>query len=79
MPREAIEDAKRDINNVPKEAIEDAKRGTSLFQEETGHFIGKNAYRSCHDINTVKKLPGDVLSQTAQRHARKHKDCRPNE
>ena len=26
MPREAIGDAKRDINNVPREAVEDAKR-----------------------------------------------------
>ena len=36
MPREAIEDAKRDINNVPKEAIEDAKRGTSLSKRKQG-------------------------------------------
>ena len=34
---------------------------------------GKNAYRSCHDINTVKKLPEEVLSQSAQRHDRKDK------
>ena len=27
MPREAIKDAKRDINNIPRGAIEDAKRG----------------------------------------------------
>ena len=56
---------------MQRETSEAAMRGTSLFQEETGHSIGKNAYRSCHDISTVKKLPGDLLSQTAQRHATK--------
>ena len=55
MPREAIEYA-----NLQREPLETAMRGTSLFQEETGHFIRKNAYRSCHDINTVKKLHEDV-------------------
>ena len=56
---------------MQREALEAATRGTSLFHEETGHFTGKNAYRSCHDINTVKKLHVDKLSQTAQRHATK--------
>ena len=56
---------------MQREALEAATRGTSLFQEETGHFIGKNAYRSFNDINKEKKLPGDVLSQTARRHATK--------
>ena len=33
MPREAIGDAKRDINNVSREAIEDAKRGIRRCNE----------------------------------------------
>ena len=42
--------------------------------EWTGHVIREYAYRNCHDINIVKKLSEEVLSQSAQRRARKDKD-----
>ena len=49
------------------------------LEAKKGRVIKTEAYRSCRDINTVKKLPEEVLSQNVQRRARKDKDYRPIE
>ena len=45
------------------------------MQKGKGQVIKEHAYRSCHDMNIVRNMPEEV-SQTAQRHTRKDKDCR---
>ena len=45
------------------------------MQKGKGQVIKEHAYRSCHDMSIVRNMPEEV-SQTAQRHARKDKDCR---
>ena len=44
------------------EAIEVAKRGTSLCKNGKGQVIREYVYRSCHDINIVKKLTEEVVT-----------------